>query len=222
MRVIVLLRSKYKHRFIISLIERLFQAPWNERHVFTTSSLIIAREMTSKSLPATEFQVYISSADSGIDSSDSASNSTAKLNSSLESFNDDATTNVDPKTLLAGKRASHAERVEGIGKALDWLRAELIKMKETDKKLTKSFIKMRSKIAEHKEFFESGGLMAVECQVLCDSTVDDCTSEMIKKKAQQTSRNGGGGEEWNLIARDGAFPTNGLNFENNKRATWVI
>lgn len=184
--------------------------------------------MTSKSLPATEFQIYISSADSGIDSSESASNSTAKLDSSAESFNNEEENTVDPRTLLVGKKASHEERVEGIGKALDWLRTELAKMKETDKKLTKSFIKMRSKIAEHKQTIEAGGLMAVECQVLCDGpvspgTMDDCTSEMLRKKAHHASRNGAsGGDEWNLIAKDGAFPTNGLNFENNKRATWVI
>lgn len=188
--------------------------------------------MTSKSLPATEFQIYISSADSGIDSSDSASNSAAKLDSSVESFSNDEDNKVpvvDPRTLIAGKKASHEERVEGIGKALNWLRAELTKMKETDKKLTKSFIKMRSKIAEHKQTIEAGGLMAVECQVLCDGpaspgTMDDCTSAMLRKKAHQASRNGvsSGCDEWNMIAKDGAFPTNGLNFENNKRATWVI
>lgn len=182
--------------------------------------------MTSKSLPATEFQIYISSADSGIDSSsDSTSNSTTKLNSSLESLQD----GIDPTTLLAGRKASHVERVEGISRALDWLRTELTKMKETDKHLTKSFIKMRSRIAEHKQIVESGGMMTLECQVFTDglssnTTVDDCSSVFIRKKAAENPkmRRSNGADEWNLIAKDEAFPTNGLNFENNKRATWVI
>eukprot|EP00111_Clytia_hemisphaerica_P021357 TCONS_00062875-protein len=167
--------------------------------------------MASKSMPATEFEVYVSSADSGIDS-DSAS--IAKLNSSLESI--EQRNEIDPTTLLADKNAPHNERVEGIGKALDWLRDELTKMKETDKKLTKRFIKMRSRIADHKEFIENGGLLAVEQPILLETTTDDCTSELMRRKMSQKR------PDYNLIAKDGAFPTHGLNFENNKRATWVI
>lgn len=173
--------------------------------------------MTSKSLPPTEFQVYISSADSGIDSD--ASNSTTKL-SSIESIEDEYPS-VDPSSLLAGRNAPHEERVKGIDKALDWLRHELIKMKQTDKRLTKSFITMRSKIAEHKLLIESGVMVSVEKPIYCDNvtTTDDCSAVMKQKKNTRSNKSN---DDWRLIAKDGAFPTNGLDFENNKRATWVI
>jgi len=178
-------------------------------------TLVRFERMTSKSLPPTEFQVYISSADSGIDSD--ASNSTTKL-SSIESIEDEFPS-VDPTSLLAGRNASHEERVEGIGKALDWLRHELVKMKQTDKRLTKTFITMRSKIAEHKLLIESGAFMPVEKPIYCDGiTTDDCTATIKNRNNKKLNKN----DDWRLIAKDGAFPANGLDFENNKRATWVI
>lgn len=166
----------------------------------------------SKSLPPTEFQIYVSSADSGIDSD--ASTSTNKLYSSLESMDEEAIV-ADPKTLLCGEKATHEERVEGIGRALKWLREELVKMKETDRKLTKKFINMRSTIAEYKDIVDSGGLLAVDRPLTYD-TKDDSTTVTMKKRLTRKC------DDWKMIAKDGAFPTNGLDFENNKRATWVI
>lgn len=158
----------------------------------------------SKSMPPNEFQIYISSADSGIDS-DTSPNSSTKLANSLEEI--EPIDNVDPTSFILGKGAAETDRIDGINKSIDWLKEELTKMKKKDRELAKTMITIRSKIAEYKTELDKrdNGY---------DSDVDKNRSTDDNDTYQK--------ETWKLVSTDGAFPTNGLYFENNKRATWAI
>lgn len=160
-------------------------------------------------MPPVEFGLYMAGGgeDSGIESDTSPVSST-KLASSYEDIEDEVI--VNPRSFLLGNKAPEKERIDGITNALNWLRDELTKMKETDKQLTRTFITMRSKIAEHKIKMESSSPITDHGYYDTDSI--DNQSQGKNKKLDQ----------WNLICKDGAFPTNGLDFENNKRATWII
>lgn len=157
----------------------------------------------SKSMPPSEFPIIcISSADSGIDSDTSPAAST-KLTNSIEDIETDL--NICPKSFILGKNAAEGDRIDGINKAIGWIKDELIKMKSKDKQLTKIMITLRSQIAEQKlklEKFDKGY---------------DSDSEATGKQDNEYVK-----ERWKLIAQDGAFPTDGMCFENNKRATWAI
>lgn len=183
-------------------------------------------EKCSKSLPPVEFQQCINAAeDSGIESDTSPVSST-KLTISLEDLNDETTTQqqqVDPRTFLLGKEASESDRIDGITNAINWLRHELLEMKETDKQLTRTFITMRSQITEQRRYFESAS--SSETNTTTDAGYYD-TNSIDKNNSSKTSYQNPTAvkkkERWNLISTDGAFPTNGIDFENNKRATWII
>ena len=156
-------------------------------------------DSNSKSLPPNEFPIIsISSADSGIDS-DASPNST----NSIEDI--EAEDVISPHSLLLGKDADEKDRIEGINKAIGWVKDELVKMKIKDKQLTKAMIIIRSKIAAQKLHLEK------------HDTWHDPDSENRKQKNDQYLK-----ERWKLIAKDGAFPTDGESFDNNKRATWAI
>lgn len=160
-------------------------------------------------MPPVEFQLQLCTGeDSGIES-DSSPVSSTKLASSIEDMEDEVV--VNPQSFLLGKGASDKERMDGITNALNWLRDELTKMKETDKRLTRTFITMRSQIAEHRVKLESPS--PTTDYGYYDTDVIDNQSDTKEKKKR---------EQWNLICKDGAFPTNGIDFENNKRATWII
>jgi len=159
--------------------------------------------LNSKSLPANQFPIIcISSADSGIDS-DASPNSSTKLTNSIEDIEGDD--QISPHSFLLGEDADEKDRIEGINKAIVWVKDELVKMKIKDKQLTKTMITIRSKIAAHKLHIEK------------QDTGYDSDLEYRKKENDQYLK-----ERWKLIAKDGAFPTDGERFENNKRATWAI
>ena len=161
-------------------------------------------EHYSKSMPANEFHICISSADSGIDS-DTSPNSSTKLANSIETL--DEIIIVNPETFIRGKNATETERIDGINKSIDWLKEELTKMKSKDRELAKTMINIRSRIAEYKLELEKGE-NGYESDGDKNRSTDD--NDNYEK------------ETWKLVTTDGAFPTNGLYFENNKRATWAI
>lgn len=161
-------------------------------------------EHYSKSMPANEFQIYISSADSGIDS-DTSPNSSTKLANSIENI--EPIIVINPETFILGKEASETDRIDGINKSINWLKDELANMKLKDRELAKTMITIRSKIAEYKVELEKR-----------DNGYD---SDVDKNRSNDDSDNYVK-ETWKLVTTDGAFPANGLYFENNKRATWAI
>lgn len=164
----------------------------------------------SKSMPANEFNFFVTSSDSGIDS-DTSPNSSTKLANSLETIDADDVF-VDPQSFLLGKAASDGDRIDGIKKSLDWLREELASMKLKDRELTKTMINIRSDIAAFKVELEKGDTgydSDSECITTTTTTTTSPDDSFVK-------------ENWKLVTSDPAFPADGSYFENNKRATWVI
>ena len=169
---------------------------------FNMSSLLKKNSYCSKSLPPVEFQVCISSSDSGIDSDVSpvsSTNITTFKEFHIDIEEDDE--EVSPSSFLLGENVPEHDRIEGINKALSWIKDELIKMKITDRQLAKSMITIRSKIAEQKLHLEK------ICDTGYDSDVDAPNNE---NKAR-----------WKLLM-NGGFPASASCFDSNKRATWAI
>ena len=175
----------------------------------------------SKSMPPNEFNFFVTSSDSGIDS-DTSPNSSTKLAASIEKIEkleEEACTNcgeetvVDPTSYLLGPRHTEAERTNGISNALQWLRTELESMKLKDRELAKMMIKVRSDIAAFKVELEKG------------DTGYDSDSECVGTSSTTNppvQDDGFVKENWKLVTSDPAFPSDGSYFENNKRATWVL
>merc|ERR1740124_189570 len=103
-------------------------------------------------MPASEFQIYISSADSGIDS-DTSPTSSPTSSTKLTDSQDDIVI-VNPEDFLRGKGAGESERINGISQSLAWLKEELENMKIKDRHLAKTMITIRSRIAEYKNELE--------------------------------------------------------------------
>ena len=163
----------------------------------------------SKSMPPNEFNFFVTSSDSGIDS-DTSPNSSTKLANSIEAI-DLEDIPIDPTSYILGKHAPDADRMDGIKQSLDWLRTELENMKLKDRELAKTMINIRSDIAKFKVELEKG------------DTGYDSDSECSKSPTTTTSSDDNFVKEnWKLVTSDCAFPADGSYFENNKRATWVI
>ena len=167
-------------------------------------------------MPANEFNFFVTSSDSGIDS-DTSPNSSTKL-TSIETFDqpeihvDDVI--VDPTSYLLGPQYSERDRTNGIKSALEWLRTELESMKLKDRELAKTMIKVRSDIAAFKVELEKS-----------DTGYDsdsECLGSPTNNTTQPSQDDSFVKENWKLVTSDSAFPADGSYFENNKRATWVI
>lgn len=171
-----------------------------------------ASRKLSKSLPPADFERLISSEDSGIDSEISiASADSCVLN--------DRQSQDNGHKLLLGEMYSIEQRMKGISQAITWIKEELVKMRETDKKLTKQIIYIRTDIAHLKqntEEMEDRQNLTVpkESAPIGDSGYGSDRAYLAGGRTEEIN-------EKNYILPEN-FPTSGHLFENNIRATWVI
>lgn len=171
-----------------------------------------ASRKLSKSLPPVDFERLISSEDSGIDSEISiASTDSCVL--------DDRQSQENGQKFLLGEMYSLEQRMKGISQAITWIKEELTQMKETDKKLIKQIISIRTDIVHLKQDTEE---------------TEDGKNLTVPKKSAPIGDSGYGSDraylaggrteeinEKNYILPEN-FPTSGHLFENNIRATWAI
>ena len=151
-----------------------------------------------KSVPDGEFKKYMAAEDSGIDSESSLVSSISEPDISQGSL-------VDPCTFIMGDTYSDRERIQGINNALSWIKDELMKIKESDKYLTKTMISIRSNIKSLKIG-----------KTLMNDTGYNSDNEPFYKEGKTGDVKG-----W-LGANAKSFPTSSNFFDSGKRATWVI
>ena len=109
--------------------------------------------------------------------------------------------------------------MKGISQAITWIKEELTQMKETDKKLIKQIISIRTDIVHIKqdtEETEDGKNLTVpkKSAPIGDSGYGSDRAYLAGDRTEEIN-------EKNYILPEN-FPTSGHLFENNIRATWAI
>ena len=151
-----------------------------------------------KSVPDGEFKRYMAAEDSGIDSESSLVSSISEPDISQGNL-------VDPCTFIMGDTYSDRERIQGINHALSWIKDELIKIKESDKYLTKTMISIRSNIKSLK---------------IGKNLMNDTGYNSDNEPFYKEDKTGDG--KGCLRANVKSFPTSSKFFDSGKRATWVV
>ena len=169
--------------------------------IHTTGQLIDA----NNGLSADEFQNCIFSEDSGIDSA--LSNESLDSNTILSVPCHEEST--DPSSLLLGSKYTDEERIQGINNALQWLKNELIQMKQNDKDLIKTMMDIRSNIAKVKIENEFGEDIIVVYYSENEVRHCDNNDEILKERRR-------------LVSNEDFIPGNSNFFDKGKRATWTV
>lgn len=148
-------------------------------------------------------------------------------------------------TFILNDQHSTGDRIEGVNQALEWLKNELKSMKVQDRELARTMIHVRSQIQEVHKDLQCAHDKGYDSESENNNNAADTNGQSNLKSSvatggQQTGqylsvgstvmRHSGGAPadkeykklQWNLIAADGAFPTDSMCFEMNKRATWAV
>lgn len=190
----------------------------------------VSSDSRPQSLPPCDIEIVIS-ADSGLDISPVCSTKLDVYDDDVyHDDDDDVASNRDrkdaqetpepprvtPSDFILDSNASLPDRIAGVNAAFEWVRAELTAMKLKDKEIARTMIGMRSRIRETSAEWKSARDRGYDSGD-AENSPSATAGSKLQVSEQEFIR-----QQWKLITCEGAFVGGGEDFENNKRATWLI